>query len=404
MIRRLLLATCRTGLRDRLLGLLPAADLRLDKVRSVGELWERLRGAEVDLVLVERALLDGQEEEFVASVRSTPRAPEVVVLCRTEEPERRARLLARGALAVLCEEVPDEPLAEVLAAILERLAPELVPESEPTAGRALPTLRDFDSSSPVMRRFLELVRRVAVSDASLLITGETGVGKEWLARAVHSESPRARAAFVAVNCAGLPESLLDSELFGHEQGAFTGAIRARRGRFELAHGGTLFLDEIGDMPVHMQAKLLRVLQEREIQPVGSEDVQEVDVRVMAATNADVERLVEERRFRRDLYYRLGVVTLEVPPLRERREDIERLVETYVRQFAARPFTRASGVEREALEALTLYDWPGNVRELINVIERAMLLGEAERIGLADLPPDVRGDRGAPVPGLSLIHI
>jgi DNA-binding NtrC family response regulator len=234
-----------------------------------------------------------------------------------------------------------------------------------------------------MQRFLRLARRVVKGDSALLILGETGVGKERLARSIHSESSRASGPFVTVNCGALPESLLESELFGHEEGAFTGAVRARRGYFELAHRGTIFLDEIGEMALHLQVKLLRVLEDKSIRRVGSEKPIEVDVRIMAATNRDLKREMEDHRFRADLYYRLAVVTLTVPPLRERREDIQELASAFldrIRRQLGRPVMR---FHPDAMEALIRHHWPGNVRELINAIERAVLLAPDNEIRVSD---------------------
>jgi DNA-binding NtrC family response regulator len=234
-----------------------------------------------------------------------------------------------------------------------------------------------------MQRFLRLARRVVKGESALLILGETGVGKERLARSIHSESTRSAGPFVTVNCGALPEGLLESELFGHEEGAFTGAVRARRGYFELANRGTIFLDEIGEMPLHLQVKLLRVLEDRSIRRVGSERPIEVDVRIMAATNRNLKREMEEHRFRADLYYRLAVVTLTVPALRERREDIPELARTFLdrtRRQLGRPIT---SFHPDAMEALIRHDWPGNVRELINLIERAVLLAPGNEIRVSD---------------------
>jgi transcriptional regulator with GAF, ATPase, and Fis domain len=235
---------------------------------------------------------------------------------------------------------------------------------------------------------VETARRIAHADSPVLLLGETGVGKERLARMIHADSSRAPGAFIAVNCAAIPGELFESELFGHEKGAFTGASRSRRGQFELAHGGTLFLDEVGEVPVHLQAKLLRALQERKVKPVGSNHAVEIDVRVISATNRDLAEEMTEGRFRRDLYYRLSVVELTIPPLRERAEDIRVMTDAFVRALAAQLGRQVEGFDPPALHALEHYDWPGNVRELVNVIERAVLLCDAPRIGLGDLPEAV----------------
>jgi DNA-binding NtrC family response regulator len=239
--------------------------------------------------------------------------------------------------------------------------------------------------SGAMQEALSVVARVTGSDATVLIRGESGTGKELIAKALHHASPRAQGPLVRVNCAALPEGLLESELFGHEKGAFTGAVTARRGRFELAHGGTLFLDEIGDLPLHLQVKLLRVLQEREIERVGSSRTLRVDVRLLAATHRDLEALVRAGRFRDDLYYRINVVTVTLPALRERREDIPLLLEHFLGKFATRNGKAIRGLTPEARDVLLRYDYPGNVRELENLVERAVVLTRDDVIGLGDLP-------------------
>ena len=236
-----------------------------------------------------------------------------------------------------------------------------------------------------MQEVLSLVRRVAPSDTTVLIRGESGTGKELIAKAIHYASPRASRTLVSVNCAALPESLMESELFGHEKGAFTGAVATRKGRFELADGGSLFLDEIGDLSPALQVKLLRVLQEREFERVGSSRPITVNVRVLAATHRDLETLVRDGRFRDDLYYRMNVVTIALPPLRERREDIPVLIDHFLRSFAAKNNKPVRGLTREAREAILRYDYPGNVRELENLIERAVVLTRDDVIDLSDLP-------------------
>jgi DNA-binding NtrC family response regulator len=253
--------------------------------------------------------------------------------------------------------------------------------------------------SRAMQEVLRKLERVAQSKSTVLITGETGTGKELAARAVHARSAEREMPLIKVNCAALPESLLESELFGHVRGAFTGATSNRRGRFALADGGTIFLDEIGTLGLAVQAKLLRVLQEREFEPVGSERTQSVDVRVIAATNRDLRGMVAEGRFLEDLYYRLSVIPVELPPLRERREDIPPLVEHFVRKHAQRTGRAIEGVAPAALERLRSYGWPGNVRELENTIERAVVLAtgaviDAEAISIVE-PPAGSSSGGPP---------
>lgn len=243
--------------------------------------------------------------------------------------------------------------------------------------------------SPTMRKVLRQVHKVAATDATVLILGETGTGKELVARAIHRKSDRADQALVCVNCAALPSGLIESELFGHEKGAFTGALARKIGRFELAAGGSLFLDEIGDLPLDLQAKLLRALQEGEFERLGGTETIRVDVRVIAATHRDLEKLVAEEKFREDLFYRLNVVPLDVPPLRARAGDVELLAKFFAMHYAAKMGKRIDSIPTPTLASLNSHHWPGNVRELQNVIERAVILSEAEELELAQWPPSKR---------------
>ncbi|HLT37015.1 MAG TPA: sigma-54 dependent transcriptional regulator, partial [Enhygromyxa sp.] len=278
----------------------------------------------------------------------------------------------------------NEGLAEALASLFDRRRDESIARVQATRP-ALAEPEPMIAASSVMRELLETVRRIAVADSPVLLLGETGVGKERVAALLHGWSPRSRGPFVALNCAAIPAELFESELFGHERGAFTGAVRSRRGLFELAHRGTLFLDEIAEIPPAQQAKLLRALQDRRIRPIGADRELPVDVRVIAATNQDLRGAMDSGRFRRDLFYRLGVVELTIPPLRDRPEDIRELARRYAKQFATRLGRPVPVPDEEALARLTAHDWPGNVRELINVIERAVLLCAGRTITAADLP-------------------
>ncbi|HYG82752.1 MAG TPA: sigma 54-interacting transcriptional regulator [Pyrinomonadaceae bacterium] len=245
--------------------------------------------------------------------------------------------------------------------------------------------RNMIGESPRMREVYQFIARVAPTNSTVLIQGESGTGKELISRAIHLNSPRKGKAFVAVNCAALTETLLESELFGHEKGAFTGAVAQKKGKLEIADGGTLFLDEVGEMPPVLQVKLLRVLQEREFERVGGTRTLHVDIRLIAATNRDLEEAIRQGTFRQDLYYRLNVVSLSMPPLRERREDIPLLASYFVQKYADRCNRRVRGISSEARSRLMSYDWPGNVRELENAIERAVVLGTTELILPEDLP-------------------
>ena len=241
--------------------------------------------------------------------------------------------------------------------------------------------RDLVGTSDALWQVWDCVQMVAPTDSAVLISGETGTGKELVARAIHQESPRRHGPYVKLNCAAMPAGLIESELFGHERGAFTGAVTQAIGRFEQAHTGTLFLDEIGELPLELQPKLLRVLQEQEFERLGGSRTIRVDVRIIAATNQDLQQMVQERSFRADLFYRLNVFPVSVPPLRERRDDIPLLVDHFVRRLAGRMNRPVSPVSEAAMESLRQYDWPGNIRELQNVIERALVLSQGAELHL-----------------------
>ncbi|MDH3214865.1 MAG: sigma-54 dependent transcriptional regulator [Candidatus Krumholzibacteria bacterium] len=359
-------------------------------VKKKGEnLWQRLAAQSFDVVAAAESELPSPIEDSIAAIRALPGAPDVIVFRTDDDAEIQAGLVAAGAVAVLWTGIHDDTLNATLAALLEnRLTTAQlqlkVADSEENR------LGDFVSSSPAMHRLMNVARRVVESDTTLLILGETGVGKEWLARSIHAESPRSGNPFIPVNCAAIPEGLVESELFGHRQGAFTGAKHDHRGYFEMAHGGTIFLDEVAEMSQNLQVKLMRILQERTFQRIGSERMIQVDVRVVAATNRNPSEEIETGRLREDLYYRLGVVTLTVPPLRDRKEDIPALVENYFAIFRARLARPISTITPDFMDALVAYGWPGNVRELINVMERAVLLANGDSLTLLDLPDEIGG--------------
>jgi len=386
--RKLVVAVEDESLRDHLSRLVDPEVLRLEVVDAGVDPLQAPPDQVADLLIVRRTSVRPQDLRDVDSYASKEDNPGLVVLTEDADEQDRAHLLSAGALGVIEASEGGQELGEAVAALAgaEGGAPR-----DPLAGRedSEPRLVDFLSRSPRMRRFLDLVQRVIDTDSSLMITGETGVGKERLAQAIHNDGPRRDGPFVAVNCGAIPEALLESELFGHEEGAFTGASRRKKGRFELAEGGTIFLDEIGEMPLHLQVNLLSVLQRRRVQRVGADSSIPVDVRVMAATHRDMQAEVRTGRFREDLYYRLNVVTLEIPPLRERPEDIPELVGSFIRHFRVslgRP--QVDSIEEDALDALLSHAWPGNVRQLQNAIEHAIVLCRGTRIGLEDLPDSV----------------
>jgi two-component system response regulator HydG len=343
---------------------------------------------------------------------------QVVRRLRVEDPEATVLVVsAHGTIATAVEamregaidflEKPFPP--EVLRARVEK-AIEIARERRGArADRARAEALDADrvrehdphglvGRSEPIRRVLDQVRRVAPTDATVLVLGESGTGKELVARAVHDSSLRRERPFVSVSCAAIPEGLLESELFGHERGAFTGAVRRKLGRFELAHEGTLFLDEVGEIPPSIQVKLLRVLQERRFERVGGEESIEVDVRLVSATNRDLARMVAEGRFREDLYYRLNVVPIALPPLRDRPGDVEELARFFLARSGPRLGRQATGFTPEALELLRRHRWPGNVRELENVVAQALVFVEGDQVRPEDLPEGIRrGPASAPLP-------
>lgn len=391
MLLHVVLVTEAPPLQRRLNTLLASSDTLVETVSSHRRFVVKLSQRICDLAIISQELVGPDAVSQIKKLKELPIPPSVVMLTDREDDEVTALWTAAGCEAVLCLDLPDETLGEALEAVLERRRKIAHISVRALLKTADAQIDDFAATSPAMAKFVSALPRIAKSESSVLILGETGVGKERLARVLHTESSRKNDPFVPVHCAALPETLLESELFGHEQGAFTGATKARRGCFELAHGGTVFLDEIGEMPLHLQSKLLRVLESREIRRVGGEKTIVVDVRVLAATNRDLDQEVNNRQFRRDLFYRLNVVSLTIPPLRERVEDIPELVNSYMEYLGTRIGRTVSGISQEALDALCRYDWPGNVRELINVIERGMLLCEDDVIVLDDLPITITGE-------------
>ncbi len=345
----------------------------------------RFRDTPVDLILTDQKMPGLSGLELLEAARAIDPEVAVIVMTAYGSVDSAVSAMKGGAVDYLAKPLNLDELLHRVGRVRERQA--LLTENRELreALRERQHLDGIVGESGAMQEVFSLVRRVAASDATVLIRGESGTGKELIARAIHEASARAAGPLVTVNCAALPETLLESELFGHEKGAFTGAHVARRGRFEAAHGGSLFLDEIGDLPLHLQVKLLRVLQAREIERLGSTRPIAVDVRLLAATHRDLEAEVRAGRFREDLYYRLNVVTIVVPPLRDRRADIPLLLDHFLARFARDNGKTIRGLTREARDALLRYDYPGNVRELENLVERAVVLTRDDVVGLADLP-------------------
>ncbi len=313
----------------------------------------------------------------------------VIIMTAYGTIETAVKAIKAGAYDYLAKPIDLDQLAVLVERVSERQG--LIRENSELREqlRERYKFEEITGTSHAMEEVLNLAGRVAGSSATVLLRGESGTGKELIARAIHYHSPRAAAQFIKVNCAALPETLLESELFGHEKGAFTGAAARRIGRFELADRGTLFLDEIGDISPAVQIKLLRVLQEREFERLGGNQTIKVDVRLIAATNRDLEQAMREGRFREDLYYRLNVVTVTIPPLRDRKEDIPALMEHFIEKYSAANRKKISGVTAEARELLMRYSYPGNVRELENIMERAVVLSKGGNIATVDLPIHLR---------------
>ncbi len=361
------------------------ADIQVECYGQHPHVWQQVVQSCADIIVISDAVIPSPVEAGIGTLSELPENPTTVILHGANSPELQAGYIAAGAHTALYAGVSLQRLINALEATVESRRQAVKHERFDHRGKAKPKISDFSSASEAMQIFMNEVQQVAPSDSLLLILGETGVGKEHLAKVIHAESARAAGPFVAVNVAALPEQLLESELFGHRQGAFTGATRSRRGAFEQAHGGTIFLDEIGEMPLHLQAKLLRVLQEYEIRPIGAEKPSWIDVRVIAATNRDLEEEVQQGTFRKDLYYRLSVVRLQIPALRYRMEDIPHLARRFVVDFRHKIGREIRQISEPAMAALCRYDWPGNIRELMNVIERSMLLCRTDEITVENLP-------------------
>ena len=390
MLLHILTAVSEPELQKKLGKLLKKPDTIVEAVLNRSLLWKTISHQTCDLIILSRDLIRDNNIGKIQNFRLLPEIPLIVVLSEDENEEDRIRLISAGCDAVLSPKISKKKLGSALNSILERRRKISRPTFTVRPKLAKPEISDFVAESSAMQKFVNIIPRVAKSNSSVLILGETGVGKERLAHVLHRESARKDGPFIAVHCGALPESLLESELFGHEQGSFTGATKSRRGCFELAHQGTIFLDEIGEMPLHLQSKLLRVLESHEIRRIGGEQSIIVDIRLMAATNRDLEEEVKAKHFRKDLYYRLNVVSLTIPPLRNRVKDIPELVESYINYLGPRIGCPVSGINEESMQALSKYSWPGNVRELINVIERAMLLCEDDVISVNDLPQSITG--------------
>jgi len=349
------------------------------------------------LVITDLMMPDGTGIDVLSAAKARSSATEVIVMTAHSTVDNALDAMKKGAYDFVTKPFSPAEMLALSQKALEKNNIQLENQSlKAQISRLEPSARDL-FTSPAMAKVGEIIEKTAATRTTVLITGESGTGKERIARALHDRSDRARAPFLVVNCGALPEALMESELFGHEKGSFTGAGTRTLGLFREANGGTILLDEVGELPPSLQIKLLRVLQERRVRPIGSSIEEPVDVRILAATNRDVEADVREKKFREDLYYRLNVIRIELPPLRKRPGEVARLAQWFVQRFASEFGKDVRELTPEALRALDAYSFPGNVRELENMMERAVALASSPAIGLGDLPAAVSGLSASPAP-------
>ena len=374
---------------------------------TIADAQELLSRDNWDLIFVDIRLPDGEGTDLLKQIQARPQKPLVVMITGFGSVESAVQCMQSGAFDYIIKPFSSDTI-EVTLKKAEEFTRLVKVSQYLSRDEGDEAAYELLGRSPAMERLRDLIRKVARTQATVLIQGESGTGKELVARAIFRESPRASAPFIKVNCAAIPENLIESEFFGHEKGAFTGAMNKREGRFELAHGGTILLDEVSEVSPQVQAKLLRVLQERELERVGGNRTIKVDVRVIATTNRNLEQSVEKKEFRQDLFFRLNVVPILVPPLRERKEDVLFLAEQFMTRMARKHGVRVTGISAPCQEVLMAHSWPGNVRELQNVIERAVILcmdGQdllPEHLGFVPLGAPVKGEHGLAVPLVSNI--
>ncbi len=396
---RILIVDDESSIRRTLAGILEDEGYETDSAPDGEAALAALRGDDpADVVLLDIAMPGRDGVAILEEIRSTWPALPVVMMSGHGTIETAVRATQLGAFDFIEKPLSAEKLLLILGHALERSA--LEAENRRLRAESL-RAHEILGVCPAMTQLKEQISVAAPTNGWVLITGENGTGKEMVAKQVHVQSLRAEHPFVAVNCAAIPEELIESELFGHEKGAFTGAISQKQGRFELADGGTIFLDEIADMSLRTQAKILRILQEHKFERVGGTETIEVDVRVIAATNKSLEKEIQEGNFREDLYYRLAVIPFQVPSLRERREDIPILAKAFAAEFCADSGTKPKAINPRAMKQLQAYGWPGNVRELRNLMERLVLMSPGAKIRVEDLPEELRSGAPRDQPGQSL---
>jgi len=403
MSERILIVDGDGSLRENLSNYLKKQGFIVDSVATFQEAINTYASYIHDFVIVEIELPDGDGLEFVSKIKSLNTAVKVIVT--TSYPSLSSAL---KALKLKVDDYLTKPFVydEVLTSFRELTKKTILKETEKIIQATEENFFSIIGESLEVKLLLEKIKKIANTPTNILLLGETGTGKELFARAIHEASYRKKKPFVAINCASLPENLLESELFGFVKGAFTGATSDKKGLLEIADGGTVFLDEIGDLPLSLQAKLLRVIEDKEIRPLGSVISKKVDLRFISATNKNLIEAVKEGNFREDLYFRLNVITLQIPPLRQRGKDIEILAYHFMRKFAIKMGKNIKKIEPQAIQILLKYPWPGNIRELQNVIEQAVVFTESDTITLEDLPeylrePEITSEKHKEIPILSI---
>ncbi len=376
--------------RDVLTGYLKKKGYKIFSASSGKEGIEITKNNPVDIILSDFKMPDLNGIEVLEQVKKLNPEISFVIVTAYGTVENAVKAMRLGAFDYISKPVDLDELDLMIERIIEHKNLKSENQLLKTQLQEKYKISSMVSQSQKMEEVINVAARVADSKANVLVTGENGTGKEVLAKGIHYLSPRRDAPFVAVNVPALTETLLESELFGHEKGAFTGADKMKKGRFEIAHGGTIFLDEVGDIPQSIQVKLLRVLQEHQFERVGGTEKIEVDVRIIAATNKDLEQKIKDGTFREDLYYRLNVVSIKIPPLRERKEDILPMVESFIEKYCKENNKEKMEISKEAADVLMKYNYPGNVRELENIIERAVVLTRKKVITLNDLPMNIKG--------------
>jgi len=394
MSRKLLIVDDEASMLEFLSLLFQEEDFEVSTANSATEARD-LFGESFDLILCDIMMPDGNGLDLLKEIKEVHPNTSVIMMTAYTSTKSAIEAMKHGASDYISKPFDLDELKVVVEKALERS--DLVEENV-YLRRELEqryTFSNIIGRSPKMQAIFKLIERVARTSSTVLIYGESGTGKELIARAIHFSSPRSEKRFLSINCGALPENLLESELFGHERGAFTGAVKEKKGLFQEAEGGTLFLDEIGEMAMSMQVKLLRALQERTIRRVGGNREEAVDVRVIAATNRNLQERVAEGEFREDLYYRINVIPLDLPPLRARREDVSLLASFFLTKYSEQMGFETPKISVEVMNALEAYDWPGNVRELENLVERTLALLAGDTIRLRDLPDHLVSDRSGP---------